>query len=165
MIEDRLIEWRPFALTVAREYRIPGAERQDVEQEALFALWKAFRDYDHSRDASFKTFAALVIRRHLITCMRAGLREKHRPLNLAARTGINDDGEDMPIVELVAGGRDPADVVIALEEIRRLRRGVAQLSPLEREALGHVVAGVRYAGRKEIDNGAHRAKRKLREAA
>lgn len=68
-VDVLLEEWRPFAIWIAREYRIPGADREDVEQEAMVALWQAVRDYRAGHGTTFKTFAALVIRRHLITCL------------------------------------------------------------------------------------------------
>lgn len=163
-VAELLEEWRPFAITLAREYWIPGADRQDVEQEAMVALWHAARDYRAGHGTTFKTFAKLVIRRHLIECVRAGLRGKHSLLSRAARVAVNDEDEQIAIVELLAGGRDPADIVVALEEIRALRVAIAGLSPLERKGLGHVVAGVQYRRDRQVDNAIQRARRKLRAA-
>lgn len=66
---------RPIARGIARDYRIPGLEQQDVAQEALIALWVAARGFDPEKGA-FPPFARTVIHRHLGTLLRAALREK-----------------------------------------------------------------------------------------
>ena len=42
---------------------ILGADRDDLIQEGMIGLFKAIRDYDIGRDASFATFADLCISR------------------------------------------------------------------------------------------------------
>jgi RNA polymerase sporulation-specific sigma factor len=42
-----------------------GADREDLIQEGMIGLFKAIRDYDIGRDASFSTFAELCVSRQM----------------------------------------------------------------------------------------------------
>lgn len=159
---------RPLAYAIAREFYLPGAERKDVEQEALIGLWIATSGWDRSGGASFKTFANLVIRRRLGTIVKAALRQKHRALNESVRVTTYEDGgavEEVAIVDTLIGGQDPLEVLVEREAFRRLIDAIGDLSELEREGLLRAVNGEGYAGDKRIDNAATRARRKLRAAA
>lgn len=72
---------RPLAARVAAGYRIPGLERQDVEQEAMVALWNAARTYNPDAGAKFTTWAERVIRARLVDVLRTATRQcRHAPL-------------------------------------------------------------------------------------
>ena len=58
-----------------------GADHEDLLQEGMIGLFKAIRDYDPGRDASFQTFAKLCISRQIFTAVEAANRHKHAPLN------------------------------------------------------------------------------------
>ena len=74
-VPARWTKHRPIAYAIAAEYRIPGLERQDVDQEACVALWLASRAYDRSK-GSFPAFARLVIHRRLTDLVREATRQK-----------------------------------------------------------------------------------------
>ena len=145
---------RPLARAVAGEFYVPGAGRDDVEQEALIGLWVAARTFDRERNASFPSFARLVIRRRLSSILKAALREKHMVLTGAARDEVQ-----------IEGGTEPDRVVIARDRLQRLVVAVSELSPLERAAVAHVSSGHAYRHDKQIDNAITRARKKLREVA
>ena len=65
----------------AKSMYILGADSDDLIQEGMIGLFKAIRDYDAGRDASFYTFADLCISRQMYTAVQASRREKHAPLN------------------------------------------------------------------------------------
>ena len=161
-----LEEHVPVALRVARDFYLPGGDRQDVEQEARIALWLAARTYNGQ--GSFAGWATFVVRRTLITKLRSAQREKHRPLTEALRTALVDDGEkieEVPIVDTIIGGRDPLDVVIAREQLAAVARAIRELTPLERAALDGVLAGVEpRRGDHRLDNSIRRARKKIRAA-
>ena len=48
-VPARWTKHRPIALGLAREYRVPGMDPDDVHQEALIALWEACRAYDREK--------------------------------------------------------------------------------------------------------------------
>ena len=65
---------------------ILGADRDDLIQEGMIGLFKAIRDYDSGRDASFYTFADLCISRQMYSAIQASNRKKHIPYVLKALT-------------------------------------------------------------------------------
>ena len=65
----------------AQSMYILGADTEDLIQEGMIGLFKAVRDYDCGRDASFYTFAELCISRQMYTAVQASQRKKHAPLN------------------------------------------------------------------------------------
>lgn len=104
---------RQIAYGVANQYFLQGADREDVEQEALVALWLAARDYDPAR-GPFKPYAALWVHRRLQDKVKAAGRLKHRQLTFAVSL---DD---------VAPIEDPKlDVPRAVEARERLREAAA----------------------------------------
>ena len=166
-----LMKHSALAYAVAAEFYLPGAERQDVEQEALIGLWYAALEWKRDRGASFPTFARLVIRRRLVTVLRAALRRRHEPLNdafsLTARADnvtAQADNDDIAIIDTLAGGRDPYEVVVLREAFERLAAAVASLSELERTALAVTVTDAGYTHDKQLDNAVFRARHKLRTA-
>ena len=78
-----------------RKFTIPGYDRHDIYQEALFALkFKAIKDYDSSRSeikdiSPFDKFAMICIRRHLSTQLKASYQYKNKALN--SSMSLNQD--------------------------------------------------------------------------
>ena len=50
---------------------ILGADKEDLIQEGMIGLFKAVREYDSGRDASFYTFADLCISRQMYSAVQA----------------------------------------------------------------------------------------------
>lgn len=159
----------------ARSYFLAGADRDDVIQEGMIGLYKAIRDYDPSRQASFRSFAELCITRQLITAIKSATRQKHSPLNsyvsLSRSTSAEEEG-DRVLADILAAREmcDPAEIVIAAWETVSIREGFMQvLSPFETEVLRLYVAGKSYQevaesldrGVKSVDNALQRIKRKV----
>lgn len=145
---------RLLAYRVARDYWLPGADRDDVRQIALIALWEAARCY-RPGIGTFPSFAETVIRRRLCSAVRAARREKRQVLTDAAR-------ED--VLSRVTSNEDPARTVELRDDLARLAAVMRTLSPVEREGMRRVVNELPYVGRKDLDNGVQRARRKLRAA-
>jgi RNA polymerase sigma-H factor len=141
-----------IALSMAREINLPGGDRDDVRQEARIALWEAARAYNPDK-SSFPTWARLVIRRHLMDCLRTATRQKRAFLTNASRD------EQLSLIAA------PDDWV---REARELMALVNALPRHQRRAIVGVACGMSYdelGHRKEIDNALMRARRKLRSAA
>ena len=68
-----------------------GADHEDLLQEGMIGLFKAIRDYDPGRDASFQTFAKLCISRQIFTAIEASNRHKHAPLNSYTSLSVADN--------------------------------------------------------------------------
>ena len=81
-VMDYLMEkYKDLVRRKARLMYLPGADQEDLIQEGMIGLFKAVRDYEKDRDASFSTFADLCISRQIYTAVEAGARKKHAPLN------------------------------------------------------------------------------------
>lgn len=173
--EALVARYRGFVRCKARSYFLAGADREDVIQEGLIGLFKAIRDYDPARQASFRSFAELCITRQLITAIKSATRHKHQPLNsyvsLSRSTSVEEEG-DRVLADILAAKEvcDPAEIVIAAWETMTIRDGfLGVLSPFEAEVLRLYVEGKSYQevaeflGRhvKSVDNALQRIKRKM----
>lgn len=148
-------QYERLAYWAAREFYLPGADRDDVNQEALLAALAAIRTHNPAL-GSLGSFVVLCVRRRLSTLLKNATREK--------RTAPEGS-------EVVVYGPDPAEVAERRDEIRRLFTVVRDdLTPLERDCVVGLAAGMSYAEldtrhRKTADNAIQRARRKLRAAA
>ncbi len=172
---DLVRKYRGLIRYKARTYYLVGADRDDIIQEGMIGLYKAIRDYDPSRQASFHSFADLCVTRQIITAVKSATRRKHSPLNgyvsLSRSTSMEEDGERLLSDILAAKGVcDPADIVVAAWETDFIRSGVADaLSPFEAKVLTLYTNGRSYQeiadllGRhtKAVDNALQRVKRKM----
>lgn len=159
----------------ARSYYLVGADRDDIVQEGMIGLFKAIRDYDPTRQASFHSFAELCVTRQIITAVKSSTRRKHSPLNgyvsLSRSASLDEDGERL-LSDILAAKEvcDPAEIVIGAWETKFIRTGVVNsLSSFEADVLRLYTAGTSYndiaekLGRhtKAVDNALQRVKRKM----
>jgi RNA polymerase sporulation-specific sigma factor len=171
-----LERYRRFARAKARGYFLVGADSDDIEQEGMIGLYKAARDYNPDRAASFRAFAELCITRQVITAIKTATRQKHQPLNqYVSISGVrgSDDPAERSVEDLLGEKHtlsDPADDIVSKERMDEMRRSMADmLSGLEVDVLKLYVSGQSYQeigeklGRhvKSIDNALQRIKRKL----
>ncbi len=151
---------------IAAAYYFPGSERQDVEQEAMIALWAAATSYDPGQPSTFRSWARFVINRHLITCLKVSKREKHKNLNDSAREISDGEGGHEAIVDRLPHHRQTSDTAEARAEIRELLGRIStDLNPYQRYCLMGITSGLTYdqmGGRKHVDNVLWRARHKLR---
>jgi RNA polymerase sporulation-specific sigma factor len=149
----------------ASRFYLPGGDQDDAAQEARIGFMKAVRFYRGRRGSSFRTFAELCVARQLAGAVAAARRSKHEPLNGAAR---GDPAERT--LAAVPDRDEPVDLIVARDRLGDLVRQAGEFSELERNTLGHVLAGwssgeaARRLGlpRRSTDNALQRAKRKLR---
>lgn len=156
---------------------ILGADREDLIQEGMIGLFKAIRDYDAGRDASFFTFADLCISRQMYKAVEAGNRKKHAPLNsyisiYEDEDPANDRGEVSGFLEILSeSGRSPEDLLIDREQAASLEKKIYEsLSELERQVFNLRLTGMDYSqiakvlGRdeKSTDNALSRIKSKVK---
>ena len=72
-------KYKNLVKSKAKSMYILGADSDDLIQEGMIGLFKAVRDFDSGRDASFFTFADLCISRQMYTAVQASRRLKHIP--------------------------------------------------------------------------------------
>ena len=162
----------------AKSMFILGADTEDLIQEGMIGLFKAVRDYDSGRDASFFTFAQLCISRQMYTAVQASKRKKHLPLNTYVSLDSQEDsgnqkGQEQPLLELLADRTklNPEELVLDKERVDYLERAMEkELSEFEKQVLDLYRTGMNYSqiarvlGRDEkaTDNALSRAKQKIR---
>lgn len=177
LIMDYILDkYKNLVRSHASSMYILGADREDLIQEGMIGLFKAIREYDFGRDASFYTFADLCISRQMYTAVQGSKRKKHAPLNsyVSLYERDNPEGEGtISIMDMVASGEkdDPEKLVIDQENLEQLEAIIEkELSSFEKEVLDLYRTGMSYSqiakvlGKdgKSTDNALWRLKTKLR---
>ncbi len=178
-ITDHIMyKYKNLVRSKAKSMYILGADSEDLIQEGMIGLFKAIRDYDSGRDASFFTFADLCVSRQMYTAVQASRRQKHIPLNnyisLYANPSEDRDGGEALVNVLATGsGLNPEELIIDKENVDRLEMLIErELSSFEKQVLDLYLTGMGYQqiakvlGRddKSTDNALQRIKNKLRKA-
>ena len=166
--------YKNFVLAKSRSYFLVGADREDIVQEGMIGLYKAIRDYQIDRLASFRAFAELCITRQIITAIKAATRQKHQPLNsyISLNKPIYDEESDRTLLDVLKGGKlsNPEKVFISQEQYDLIENKINEmLSDLEYDVLQEYLKGKSYKDIadsldkhvKSVDNALQRVKRKL----
>lgn len=154
-----------------------GADKEDLIQEGMIGLFKAICDYNHNKDASFRSFATLCIIRQISTAFKTATRQKHMPLNNSISLNVpvsNDDEDNITLMDTIKENDElsPEEFVIHQEDLRNLKNHIKEsLSPLEWRVIAlhtqgknyHEIAKEMDKSTKSIDNALQRIKRKLGE--
>ena len=168
-----LDKYKPLVRKKSNAMYLIGGDTDDLIQEGMIGLFKAIRDYDESKEASFYHFAELCINRQIYSAIEASNRKKHAPLN-SYISFYSDSNEDGVAVEDLLGAdflSNPEEVVIAQESqeilLQKLR---AKLSKFEQNVLDDYLSGMNYQqiaekmgkSPKAIDNALQRIKGKMK---
>ncbi len=172
--EHILSKYKNLVRARAKDYYLAGADRDDLVQEGMIGLFKAIRDFDITKQASFRGFAELCIKRQILTAVKMASRQKHIPLNsyVSLSTTVYEEESERTLVEMLAEreSSDPEAMLLRREKAEAMELEIAQkLSSLERSVLSLHLSGMDYReiavelGRepKSIDNALQRIKRKL----
>lgn len=141
--EAQLLEkYKPLVRARARELFLAGGDRDDLLQEGMLGLFKAVRSYDPEREASFGTYARLLVTRQIYNAVAAAQRQKHQALNQSvSMTEIEEQQE----TSLLGVSQSPETIVMDLENARELREEIfSLLSPMEKKVLGLYLEGYDY---------------------
>ena len=175
-VTDYIMEkYKHLVRNKAGSMYILGADRDDLIQEGMIGLFKAIRDYDSGRDASFYTFAELCISRQMYSAIQAADRKKHIPLNSYISLygdGKEEEEEENGILSIMADEeQNPERLLIDREEVQNLEKSIdRELSFFEKQVLDLHLTGMSYneiakvLGRdeKSTDNALQRARTKIR---
>lgn len=158
----------------AYSYFLIGADKEDLMQEGMIGLYKGIRDFDESKQVSFRIFAELCITRQIITAIKTATRQKHIPLNssISLDKPIGDDEQANTLLDLISTGmnEDPQEMLISQESVSFIESRIEEvLSPLEKQVLSLYLSEFTYQemslalkkDMKSIDNALQRIKRKL----
>lgn len=149
-----------------------GAETEDLTQEGMIGLFKAIRDYEPDKGASFFTFATHCVRNQIKTAISASNRKKHTPLNTYISIYAESTEDGLSLVELEADKSDcnPEELIIAREQKSDLMNKIeSELSKYEKKVIDLYLEGLSYADiadklgktEKSIDNALFRIRGKL----
>lgn len=176
-ITDYIMEkYKNLVRSKAKSMYILGGDNEDLIQEGMIGLYKAIRDYDCGRDASFYTFADLCISRQMYTAVQASQRQKHRPLNTYVSLygdRSREDSEELELAEALPPDQDqnPETLFIDRERVEYLEGQIdKELSSFEKQVLDLYLTGMSYSqiarvlGREEksTDNALQRLKGKIK---
>ena len=162
-------------LQKARSFKsLIGIENDDLYQEGMIGLFKAIRDFDDEKRATFRGFAELCIKRQIITAVKTATRQKHMPLNsyVSLNSPAYENDPQGLLEEVLCGGPelDPEHLVISKESAEFLHEQISRsLSELEKTVLNMYLEGKSYQEIateverpvKAIDNALQRVKKKL----
>ena len=170
-ILDYLMEkYKNMVRKKARTMFLIGGENDDLIQEGMIGLFRAVRDYQPDKDASFQTFAGICVDRQIYNAIQSSNRQKHQPLNsyisLSEQDGENEEHLGDAWVE------NPESIIIDQENVQSLEQEITTtLSPMENQVLEYYLAGNGYGeiaqimGKtpKSIDNALQRIRTKIKE--
>ena len=182
-ITDYIMDkYKNLVRSKAKSMYILGADSEDLIQEGMIGLFKAIRDYDTGRDASFFTFADLCVSRQMYTAIQAAGIQKHAPLNTYISLyadafengGTDTEGEGKLINSVISQSeKNPEELLIDRENVELLEKTIdKELSSFEKQVLDLYLTGMSYSqiarvlGRddKSTDNALQRIKSKLKKA-
>ena len=176
-IRDYLMEkHKNLVRKKARALYLIGGDNDDLIQEGMIGLYKAIRDFDPERGASFHTFADLCISRQLYTAVQASQRQKHQPLNSYVSLSDSDNEEQTSSRASYAANdvrnRNPEELFIARENLEDMEDLIEKkLSRFEREVLRYYLSGMNYSqiadtlgkSSKATDSALQRIKKKIKQ--
>lgn len=157
-----------------RMYFLAGADREDIIQEGMIGLFKAIRDFDSTKLATFRGFAELCIKRQIITAVKNANRQKHIPLNtyVSLSAPFYDEDSEGIMGDLIADNQEvnPEHLIIRKEKAASMSDKIEEsLSELEKKVLSLYLSGKNYQeiaeilGRspKSADNALQRIRKKI----
>ncbi len=173
-IEYLLYKYKNVVRSKARNYFLVGADREDILQEGMIGLYKAIRDYNPNKAASFHGFAELCVTRHIISAVKSATRLKHAPLNsyVSLSRSVFDDDSDRTLLDVLPPetDQDPQEIYIRQENRMAIESRLTEvLSSFEWEVLNYYlqdksyreISALLHRQAKSIDNALQRIKHKL----
>ena len=167
-IEDYLMEkYKGLVRQKARAMFLIGGDTDDLIQEGMIGLFKAVRDFQTDKEASFATLPECVLTGRYTVPFRI-LTARSTTLN--SYVSLNQEDESSPIWELSV--ENPESIIIDQETTEDLRKRISDyLSPMENKVLdlylkgkGYVeIGGILNKSPKSVDNALQRIRSKIRE--
>ncbi|MBR5152691.1 MAG: RNA polymerase sporulation sigma factor SigH [Clostridia bacterium] len=171
-----LSKYKNLVRARAKDYFLVGADRDDLMQEGMIGLFKAIRDFDITKQASFRGFADVCVKRQILTAVKTATRQKHLPLNsyVSLNKPVYEDDTERTLADILVEqeSTDPEEMMLRRERAEAMETEMAEkLSALERTVLSLYLTGMDYREiaktmnrpPKSIDNALQRIKRKLSE--
>jgi RNA polymerase sporulation-specific sigma factor len=181
-MEVLIKKYKPLVSSITRQYFLMGGETDDLVQEGMIGLFQAINTYNSESEASFKTFAILLIKRKVQTVIRSANRQKNKMLNYFVPINnqgiiVNDNTNEGDSLENDETGiyissklPDPEDAIISKETVAYIKSQIEnKLTDLEKNVLQLFIAGNTYQqiatnlniSKKTVDNILFKVRRKL----
>ena len=169
-------KYKELAKIKSKTYYIAGGDNEDVIQEGMIGIFKAIRDFDENKDASFRTFAELCINRQIVNAIKGANRQKHQILNESVPLHMGDssfDGSEGAYAEHFASNSpdsDPESMMLMKEVVDYLKENDQNIfSPKESQVWKEMLKGKNYREiavelrrpAKAVDNAIQRIKKKI----
>lgn len=158
--------YRNYVYKCAASFFVHGAEQDDIVQEGMIGLYNAIRGFDPSLSSTFSSFAAVCIRRQILSAVKASTRKKHAPLN--CYVSLSDTDSESSV--LIKPENEPLSLVLDKEYFSKVSVKISKkLSKLELKVLYCYLDGLTYSqiariigkNEKSVDNAISRIKKKL----
>ncbi len=173
-LEFLIRKYKGHVKVKARSYYLIGADNEDIVQEGMIGLYKAIRDFDNTKETSFRSFAEICITRQIITAIKTATRQKHIPLNsyISLNKPIYNEESERTLQDILSSIRvyDPEELMIGKEGLSIIEDKMEEvLSHLELEVFKSYIDGLSYQEIADdlnkhvkcIDNALQRVKKKL----
>lgn len=154
-IADYLIEkYIPLVRKKTNAMYLIGGETEDLIQEGMLGLFKAVRDFNPEKGASFFSFAEICISRQLYSVLEASNRKKHMPLNTYISFSNQDDADGVNLEQMVTEQTiSPEQMLIEQERKQEFFQKLEEkVSPLEKKVLYLYLEGKNYIQIAEVLN-------------
>lgn len=170
-LEILMKRYKALLSKIVRGYFLLGASKDDVMQEAYIGLYKAVLSYDKVKNASFKTFAMLCVRRNILSAIKKSNSQKNKLLNESVSlTDLKNDEDEESVLFLPSFFTMTDEAIIQNEKFEEVKSLIIKkLSRLELEILKYYLKGYSYSDMakkltittKTVDNALSRIKSKL----
>lgn len=161
-----MARYRNLVYKTANNYYVSGGDVEDIVQEGMIGLYKAIQSFDKTAESSFSSFAAMCVKRQILTAVKASTRKKHLPLNSYVSLSEKVDDSDPVAPE----ASEPLSVVLDKEYRHHVSVKINRvLSKFELRVLFCYLDGMSYSeiadivnkDPKAVDNALYRIKKKL----
>lgn len=171
--ETLVLRYSRLVRSCTRPFFLVGGDSEDLIQEGMLGLISAIREFNPEREATFRTFAKLCIRRRIISAVKSAACGKHVPLNHCVSLDPSlflADRDLAPFGTVYHRQGNPEDVFISEESLDALRAAIQKrLTGLEAQVLVRYLDGLSYSeiaeevqrSTKSVDNAVQRIRRKV----
>ena len=156
---------------ISRSFFLVGGDPEDIIQEGMIGLYKAIKNYDKEKNATFSTFAFLCIRRQIQSAIKVASSKRNMMLSKAIPIVEEFDEDDEPIgLVIPSTSMQPDDQMISKETMQEVKQKIEKsLSKMELLILRQYLKGQSYdeiskqldINKKSVDNALSRIKNKL----
>ena len=165
-----LARYKHPVTAMARMYFLSSGDVDDLIQEGMIGLFKAYLTFDAKKEVSFKSYAYTCVKSSIFSAIKRDNTKKNMPLNNYVSLSGFDDGDNDKFSFIIDVSADPAGDVIHKEEAKELVAKIKEnLSTLENVILRYYLDGYSYAEigeiikkeTKSVDNAIQRIRKKV----